>query len=267
MWNRPPGICWATDSDDEKWAMTKLSHLDAKGAAHMVDVGGKAVTAREARAEATVTLSAQAFAAVMDGTAPKGDVLAAARIAGIMAAKRVPDLIPLCHPLAITKAQVEFEPDAETRSIRIAATVATSGQTGVEMEALTAASVAALTLYDMIKAVDKGAVIEKVRLIAKSGGKSGSYRAPAAPAKTLSNRPKPKTLMGEVAAPRPAPDQQRDAFRAFMTSRRLRPTQWAKQAGIASGEILSFLTGRSRGLSPEVAEKLARAAKTRVEDM
>jgi cyclic pyranopterin monophosphate synthase len=247
--------------------MSKLSHLDAKGHAHMVDVSGKPVTAREATAEAVVTLSEDAFTAVMEGSAPKGDVLAAARIAGIMAAKRVPDLIPLCHPIAIAKAQVEFEPDADTHSIRIMAIVATSGQTGVEMEALTAVSVAALTLYDMIKAVDKGAVIETVRLIAKSGGKSGSYKAPAAPAKASFHRPKPKTLMGEVAAPRQAQDQHRDAFRAFMTSRRLRPTLWAKQAGIASGEILSFLTGRSRGLSPDVAEKLARAAKVRVEDM
>jgi cyclic pyranopterin phosphate synthase len=247
--------------------MSKLSHLDAKGHAHMVDVSGKPVTAREATAEATVTLSEDAFTAVMEGSAPKGDVLAAARIAGIMAAKRVPDLIPLCHPVAIAKAQVEFEPDADTHSIRITAIVATSGQTGVEMEALTAVSVAALTLYDMIKAVDKGAVIETVRLIAKSGGKSGSYKAPAAPAKPNSGRPKPRTLMSEVAAPRPAQDRRRDAFRTFMTSRRLRPTLWAKQAGIASGEILSFLTGRSRGLSPDVAEKLARAAKVRVEDM
>ncbi len=247
--------------------MSKLSHLDARGQAHMVDVSGKPVTAREATAEAVVTLSEDAFTAVMEGTAPKGDVLATARIAGIMAAKRVPELIPLCHPIAIARAQIEFEPNAQTRSIHITASVATSGQTGVEMEALTAASVAALTLYDMIKAVDKGAVIETVRLIAKSGGKSGSYKAPSPPVKASSNRPKPKTLMGEVAAPRPVQDQRRDAFRAFMTSRRLRPTLWAKQAGIASGEILSFLTGRSRGLSPGVAEKLARAAKVQVEDM
>lgn len=247
--------------------MSKLSHLDAKGAARMVDVSAKPMTAREASAEAIVTLSEEAFAAVMDGTAPKGDVLAAARIAGIMAAKRVPELIPLCHPIAIAKAGVDFEPDAEAHSIRITARVATSGQTGVEMEALTAVSVAALTLYDMIKAVDKGAVIEMVRLIAKSGGKSGSYKAPTTPAKISSNRPKPKTLMGEVAAPRVTQDQQRDAFRAFMTSRRLRPTLWAKQAGIASGEILGFLTGRSRGLTPGAAEKLARAARVRVEDM
>jgi len=262
--------------------MNKLSHLDAKGAAHMVDVSAKAVTAREAIAEATVMLSPEAFAAVMEGTAPKGDVLAAARIAGIMAAKKVPDLIPLCHPLAIAKAAVEFEPDATRNAIRIVATVATSGQTGVEMEALTAASIAALTLYDMIKAVDKGAVIENVRLLAKSGGKSGDYKAPhaakPAPAQNQTRsaasqgRAKPSALMGEVAAPRALShgaraDQQREIFRAFMTSRRLRPTVWAKQAGVASGEILGFLTGRSRGFSADVAEKLARAAKVRVEDM
>jgi cyclic pyranopterin phosphate synthase len=262
--------------------MSKLSHLDAKGAAHMVDVSAKAVTAREATAEATVTLSSEAFAAVMEGTAPKGDVLAAARIAGIMAAKKVPELIPLCHPLAIAKAAVEFEPDATRNSIRIVATVATSGQTGVEMEALTAASIAALTLYDMIKAVDKTAVIENVRLLAKSGGKSGDYKAPhtakaasvrnQARSSTSQGRAKPSALIGEVAAPRTPShgaraDQQRENFRAFMTSRRLRPTIWAKQAGVASGEILGFLTGRSRGFSAEIAEKLAHAAQVRVEDM
>jgi len=262
--------------------MSKLSHLDAKGAAHMVDVSAKPVSAREATAEATVILSAEAFAAVMDGTAPKGDVLAAARIAGIMAAKKVPELIPLCHPLAIAKAALEFEPDPSRHAIRIVATVATTGQTGVEMEALTAASVGALTLYDMIKAVDKSAVIEQVRLLAKSGGKSGDYKAPAAkPAAPPADRArsavskgraKPAPLMGEVAAPRPrghgaAADQRREAFRAFMTSHRLRPTLWAKQAGVSSGEILGFLTGRSRGFSQEVAEKLARVARVQVGDM
>ena len=253
--------------------MSKLSHLDDKGAARMVDISQKAVTAREASAEATVSLSPEAFAAVMDGTAPKGDVLAAARIAGIMAAKKVPDLIPLCHPLAISKAAVAFEPEAERHAIRIISTVATSGQTGVEMEALIAASVAALTLYDMIKAVDKSAVIQTVRLLTKSGGKSGDYEAPLARhAETAKVRVKPKALMGEVGAPR-APsrgsdaDQRREAFRAFMTSHRLRPTVWAKQAGVASGEILGYLTGRSRGFSSEVAEKLARAARVRIEDM
>ena len=249
--------------------MSKLSHLDGKGQARMVDVSEKAVTARDASAEATIRLSRAAFGAVMESTAPKGDVLAAARIAGIMAAKKVPDLIPLCHPIAIAKASIDFEPDAETHSIRILAAVAVSGQTGVEMEALTAASIAALTLYDMIKAVDKSAVIEQVRLLSKSGGKSGAYKAPAV-ARDAKNRPKPQSLMNEVAAPRPSArgaEQQREAFRAFMTSRRLRPTLWAKQAGIASGEILGFLTGRSRNLAPDAAEKLARAANARVEDL
>ncbi len=256
--------------------MSKLSHLNDAGDAHMVDVSGKPVTERQARAEATVTMSAEAFAAVMDGTAPKGDVLAAARIAGIMAAKKVPELIPLCHPIALSKASIEFEPG--DNRVRIIALAATSGQTGVEMEALTAASIAALTLYDMIKAVDKAAVIGDVRLLAKSGGKSGDYRAPQkespqgrepatrAPAKS-SGRPKPSVIMGEVVGPRAAADSRREAFRAFMTRNRLRPTTWAKDAGIPSGEILGFLTGRARGLSSEAAEKLARAAKVRVEDL
>jgi cyclic pyranopterin phosphate synthase len=253
--------------------MSRLSHLNQKGEARMVDISAKAVTERQATAEATIILSGEAFAAVMDGTAPKGDVLAAARIAGIMAAKKVPELIPLCHPIAISKVEIAFEPDATRSAIRSLATVATSGQTGVEMEALTAASVAALTLYDMIKAVDKSAVIGDVRLLAKSGGKSGDYKAPTklAPQRPkpppAAGRPKPQVLMGEVAAPKADADARRDAFRAFMTSHRLRPTTWAKDAGIHSGEILGYLTGRSRGFSREVAEKLARAAKVRVEDM
>ncbi len=195
--------------------------------------------------------------------------------------RRCRTLIPLCHPLPIAKAAIEFEPDAEKSSIRIVATVATSGQTGVEMEALTAVSVAALTLYDMIKAVDKGAVIEAVRLLAKSGGKSGAYKAPSRPmpkaalrAKTAKpqTRVKPAALMGEVTAPRPRAsgaqaESRRQAFREFMISHRLRPTAWAKQAGVASGEILGFLTGRSRGMPSQVAEKLARAAGVRAEDL
>jgi cyclic pyranopterin phosphate synthase len=254
--------------------MSKLSHLDEKGAAHMVDVSHKAVTAREATAEATILVSAEAFAAVSDGKSPKGDVLAVARIAGIMAAKKVPDLIPLCHPLAIAKAAIEIEPDATRHAFRIQATVATSGQTGVEMEALTAASVAALAFYDMIKAVDKSAMIENIRLLTKSGGKSGDYKAPSTPTRpaTAKARAKPSALMGEVAAPRMRSqgndiEKRRQAFRTFMTSRRLRPTLWAKQAGVPSGEILAFLTGRSRGFSQEIAEKLARAARAQIDDM
>jgi hypothetical protein len=147
------------------------------------------------------------------------------------------------------------------------------------MEALTAASVAALTLYDMIKAVDKAAVIGEIKLLEKSGGKSGDYKAPVKEAAKAPaplpvraeaagrGRPKPSVIMGEVVGPRPSADARREAFRAFMTSHRLRPTTWAKDAGIHSGEILGYLTGRSRGFSQDVAEKLARAAKVRVEDM
>jgi cyclic pyranopterin phosphate synthase len=158
--------------------MAKLTHLDSKGAARMVDVSHKAATAREATAEALIVLSRAAFKAVLSGDAKKGDILAAARIAGIMAAKKTSELIPLCHPIALTQATVEFEPLKKRGAVRIRATAKTTGQTGVEMEALTAASVAALTIYDMIKAVDRGAVIESVRLLSKSGGKSGVYTAP-----------------------------------------------------------------------------------------
>jgi cyclic pyranopterin phosphate synthase len=252
--------------------MSKLTHLDDSGAARMVDVSGKPVTEREASAEAIVILSEGAFNAAKAGNLPKGDVLATARIAGIMAAKKTSDLIPLCHPLALSKADVAFEWLDGRNAIRVTASVKTSGQTGVEMEALTAASVAALTIYDMVKGVDKSAVIESVRLLAKSGGKSGDYAAPAqkafkptAPAPK--SRSKPKTLMTEVSAPRPGVHAQRDAFREFMASHRLRPTQWAKDAGVPAAQVLAYLTGQSRALSPDAAKKLAKAAKVRVEDM
>jgi len=153
-----------------------LSHLDAAGGARMVDVSAKAETARVATAEAIVRMKPETLALIQSGGMPKGDVIAIARIAGIMAAKRTPDLIPLCHPLPITGATVEIVPSATDR-LRITATVKTTGKTGVEMEALTAASVAALTVYDMCKAVEKGMVIESVRLLEKSGGKSGDWRA------------------------------------------------------------------------------------------
>jgi cyclic pyranopterin monophosphate synthase len=155
--------------------MAKLTHLDAKGAARMVDVSAKPATMREAQAEAAITLSRAAFEAVTAGTAKKGDVLGTARIAGIMAAKKTSDLIPLCHPLALSSVAVAFEPDAKRNAIRIRATARTTGPTGVEMEALTAASIAALTIYDMIKAVDRAASIGGVRLVSKSGGESGRY--------------------------------------------------------------------------------------------
>jgi cyclic pyranopterin phosphate synthase len=157
--------------------MSKLTHLDETGAAHMVDVSGKAVTAREAVATGRIRMSAEALAAIRSGSIKKGDALAVARIAGIMAAKRASELIPLCHPLPITRASVEFAFEAD--AVAVTATVATEGKTGVEMEALTAASVALLTLYDMGKAIDKAMVIEGLRLVSKTGGKSGDFSFPS----------------------------------------------------------------------------------------
>lgn len=157
-----------------------LTHFDAQGQAHMVDVGAKASTHRVAVAEGRITMQAATLALIESGTAKKGDVLGVARLAGIMAAKKTSDLIPLCHPIALTRVAVEFTVDADTHSVICTATTECTGQTGVEMEALTAASVALLTVYDMCKAVDRGMVIEAVCLKAKSGGKSGEYRAPSA---------------------------------------------------------------------------------------
>ncbi|RIK94294.1 MAG: cyclic pyranopterin monophosphate synthase MoaC [Proteobacteria bacterium] len=155
--------------------MSKLSHLDDKGQARMVDVSEKDVTSRKAVAKGRVRLSAEALALIVEGKAPKGDVFAAARLAGIMAAKKTADLIPLCHPLPLSAVNVDFT--VEKEAIEITATVTVSGRTGVEMEALTAVSVAALTLYDMVKAVDKRMVIGDIRLVAKEGGRSGRFTA------------------------------------------------------------------------------------------
>jgi cyclic pyranopterin phosphate synthase len=155
--------------------MTGLTHLDEGGAARMVDVGAKAVTAREAVAAGRIDMSGEAAKAIADGLVKKGDVLAVARVAGIMAAKKTADLIPLCHPIALSAVTVDFTLDDS--GVTVTATARTAGQTGVEMEALTAASVALLTVYDMAKALDKGMIIGGVRLIAKSGGKSGDWRA------------------------------------------------------------------------------------------
>lgn len=155
--------------------MNQLIHLDESGAAHMVDVGGKAETQRMARAGGVIRMSAEALAAIHAGDAPKGDVLGTARIAGIMAAKKTAELIPLCHPLALTSVEVTF--DYVEGGIAVSATASLTGKTGVEMEALTAASVALLTVYDMAKALDKGMVIDGVRLLEKRGGKSGHWLA------------------------------------------------------------------------------------------
>ena len=153
--------------------MSRLTHLDETGAAHMVDVGGKAQTAREAIATGLIRMSSSALTALREGSGPKGDALATARIAGIMAAKRTGDMIPLCHPLGLDRVAVEFAFEAD--GIRVTATAALTGKTGVEMEALSAATVALLTLYDMAKAMDKRMVIDDVRLLRKRGGKSGEW--------------------------------------------------------------------------------------------
>lgn len=154
-----------------------LSHFDDRGQAHMVDVSGKPVTDRVAVAVGAVRMTAETLSLITEGRAEKGDVLSVARLAGIMAAKKTADLIPLCHPLPITRVALELTADPTLPGVRIEATVKTSGQTGVEMEALTAVSVAALTVYDMVKAVEKSMVIEGVHLILKDGGKSGRYEA------------------------------------------------------------------------------------------
>lgn len=159
--------------------MSKLTHIDESGAARMVDVGGKPATARRAVASGRIAMSAEALAAIRAGNAPKGDVLGTARIAGIMAAKRTGELIPMCHPLGLEAVTIDFA--YEQNAIRVTAAASLTGKTGVEMEAMTATSIALLTIYDMAKAIDKGMVISEVRLIAKSGGKSGDWTAPELP--------------------------------------------------------------------------------------
>jgi cyclic pyranopterin phosphate synthase len=157
--------------------VTSLSHFDAKGDAIMVDVSDKPETERIATATATIRMKKETLAFILKGGMKKGDVLAVARLAGIMAAKRTPDLIPLCHPLALNSVTVELTPQPQHNSVEVVATCKVTGRTGVEMEALTAASVAALTVYDMCKAVDRGMIITDLHLIKKSGGKSGTYEA------------------------------------------------------------------------------------------
>ncbi len=155
--------------------MARLTHIDEKGAANMVDVSGKAETARQAIATGRIDMSAEAAQTIARGSAKKGDVLAVARIAGIMAAKKTAELIPLCHPLPISKITIDLEIDAN--GVLATATVRTHGQTGVEMEAMTAVSVALLTVYDMAKALDKGMILRDIRLLEKRGGKSGDWKA------------------------------------------------------------------------------------------
>lgn len=157
--------------------MSKLTHLNEQGEARMVDVTSKSVTEREALAAATVRMAPETLAMIVDGEHPKGDVLAVARIAGIMAAKKTHELIPLCHSLNLTSVKVELTPGEDGASVVVEARCKLAARTGVEMEALTAASIAALTLYDMCKAVDRGMVVEQVRLLEKKGGRSGHWQA------------------------------------------------------------------------------------------
>ena len=157
--------------------MAKLTHIGRRGEARMVDVSGKAATARIAVAEGRVVMSVRTLELVLKGDAKKGDVLGAARIAGIMAAKRTHELIPLCHPLALSRVELDITPDKKPPGLTVRATCKLTGQTGVEMEALTAVSIACLTIYDMVKAVERGMKIENIRLVEKRGGKSGTYRA------------------------------------------------------------------------------------------
>jgi len=158
--------------------MTKptLTHIDTKGEAHMVDVSAKAATERVAIAEGFVVMQPETLKLIVEGNAKKGDVLGTARVAGIMAAKRTSDLIPLCHPLALSKVTIDITPDETLPGCRVEATVKVTGPTGVEMEALTAVSVTCLTIYDMVKAVERGIHIEGIRLLEKQGGKSGHYK-------------------------------------------------------------------------------------------
>ncbi len=156
--------------------MSKLTHLDESGAARMVDVGAKTATAREAVAQGSIRMQAATIKLIVAGGHKKGDVLAVARVAGIMAAKKTAELIPLCHPIALTRVEIELLPDEKQNAVRCRATAATTGPTGVEMEALTAVQIALLTIYDMCKAVDRGMTITDVGLVSKTGGKSGEWR-------------------------------------------------------------------------------------------
>jgi cyclic pyranopterin monophosphate synthase len=178
MWQPQRGIFWRVRRARPPNKMArKLTHIGKRGEAHMVDVGGKTPTDRIAVAGGRVNMTKSTLALVLKGNAKKGDVLGAARLAGIMAAKRTHELIPLCHPLALSKVTVDLVPDRKKPGIDVVATVKVTGKTGVEMEALTAVSVACLTVYDMVKAVERGVTITNIRLLEKSGGKSGHFRA------------------------------------------------------------------------------------------
>lgn len=177
-------------NDAPRTERRRLTHVDRRGRPRMVDVSAKPATARRAVAEAEVVIAAETMSLVIDGGGAKGDVLTVAELAGVMGGKRTSELIPLCHPIALTDLVVTITPDRAASVLRIRAEAATTGPTGVEMEAMTAASVAALTVYDMVKGVERGVEIRGVRLLAKSGGKSGEWYRPAAPADSDGDRPR-----------------------------------------------------------------------------
>jgi cyclic pyranopterin phosphate synthase len=263
--------------------MTSLTHVDDAGRASMVDVTDKTDTARTATAGATIRLKAETIALIGEGKAAKGDVIAAARIAGIMAAKKTSELIPLCHPLMLTGVNVEITPSEDGVGFDISATARVKGPTGVEMEALTAATVAALTIYDMVKAVDREAVIGDVRLVSKSGGKSGDFTRDAAEPAPPPEAPKlvsrgfrrapgsvsatrPRTLDLGAATPK-ATHARAEAFRAFLREARLQVSSWAAQAGLPPGLVYGFLHGRVGRLPKDAEERLAKAASATVRDV
>lgn len=264
--------------------MASLTHVDEDGRASMVDVGDKPDTERMAAAGAAIRLQPATLALIADGKVAKGDVIAAARIAGIMAAKKTADLIPLCHPLMLTKVTVDIMPLEDGTGLDITATAKVRGPTGVEMEALTAASVAALTIYDMVKAVDREAIIGDIRLLSKSGGKSGDFERDAPPPEqTAAEAPKlvsrgfrrapgaslatrPRSLDLGPATPK-ATHQRAEAFRNFMRDSRLQVSAWASKAGLPPGLVYGFLHGRIGRLPKDAEERLARAADATVRDV
>ncbi|BCW89424.1 Cyclic pyranopterin monophosphate synthase [Alphaproteobacteria bacterium SO-S41] len=267
--------------------MTDLTHVDEAGRAAMVDVTDKTDTDRVAVAAAFIALQPETLAAIAEGSIAKGDVTAAARIAGIMAAKKTSELIPLCHPLMLTGVKIEIAPREDGAGLTIEATAKVRGPTGVEMEALTAASVAALTIYDMVKAVDREAVIGDIRLLSKSGGKSGDFERDGEPAPAPARVPEPAKLVSRgfrrapgaaAAAARPrnvdlgpatprATHSRADAFRIFLREGRLQVSAWAAEAGLPVGLVYGFLHGRVSRLPKDAEEKLAKAANATIKDV
>jgi len=254
--------------------MSKLSHIDSQGKANMVDVGDKEITSRLATAEGRVVMQPETLKLIMEGDVKKGDVLATARIAGIMAAKKTSDLIPLCHPLGLSSVKVELTPDPSNNAIQIRATAKVTGQTGVEMEALTAVSVAALTIYDMAKAVDREMEIGDIRLVQKEGGKSGSFKRadepksnpPSTPTKSDKLKSRGMGVRPEEIRPgrtqtafRVPPPDERDAFRQFIRINRIQIHRWAKDADVRPGEVFAYLNGQTARIPDSSAQKLAAA--------